>query len=318
VKLKMHKALFAASAVAFAGLASAATINQGLVSGVLNTIEDQDREAYIDVDQSGTLSVGDVFIGFVRMDNFNPGGAAVNNQVYGVISNQILSVAPGDSTILNVGVTTTAGLTLQDLTGDANATGGMFAIYDSAAPYGNNLITDPPGGAVSIFDYINYIVSGGTLRLTTGIAAADDYLMVDNGPGFPIGSTNSTFPTLPTSVTVNNFTGGLSVLYNNTNFAYADGVATVDALGVLHINQVGVGNGSTRGAAGDGDEAIYGNAPGWTQCNVGGANTACGFVTDADFFVIPTAVPEPTSLALMGAALLGFVGARRVRKSMRG
>lgn len=312
------KALAAAFAVAAMGTASAVTLNQGLTSGVLNTVEDQDREAFIDVDRSGTLSVGDVLIGFVRMDNFLPAGLSASNQVYGILSNQITAInVGGDATIFSLGTTTTNGLRLQDLTGNSATAGAIVALYDRASPFATDLINAAPGGATSIFDYISFITANGTLRLTAGIVASDDYLMVDNGAGFPAGVSTSLFPGLLTSVTVNSFTGGLSVIYNNTGFSFLDAVPTFDALGTLHTNQVGIGNGATRGAAGEGREGIWGNAPGWTQCLVNGVNTPCGFVTDADYFVVPVKIPEPASLALFGVSLLGLFGVRQVGKKAR-
>lgn len=314
VRNNIAKALSAAFAVACVGAASASTIVGGLTPGVLNTIEDQDREAFIDANRDGVLSVGDVFVGFVRIDNFLPKGVSSNNQVYAVISNQIIGVNALDPTILSLGTTTVAGLRLQDLTGNAATAGGLFAVYDRATPYATDLINGPPPAATSIFDYINYITGGGTLQLTAGLVAADDYLMVNNGPAFAIGASTALFPGLPTSVTVNSYSGGLSIGYNNTGFSFEDAVVTVDELGVFHTTQLGIGNGATRGQAGEGNQAVWGNAPGFQQClNAQGAgNVSCGFVTDADFFVVP--VPEPGSLALVGAAILGLVGARRATR----
>ena len=312
---KWFQAIGLAAALAFVAAApvGAVDINNGLTPGALNTIEDQDREAYIDADNSGTLSLGDVFIGFVRLDNFLPSGADPGDTVYGVISNQIVAVnVGGDPTIFSLGTTTVAGLTLQDLTGDANTTGGMFAIYDGIVA--EDLITNTIGAA-DIFDYIDYITTG-DLRLVTGIVSPDNYVMVDNGPAFPVGTPNFTFPLLTASVTTGSFSGGLDILYNDTNFAYLDAVLTFDALGIPHVTQVGIGNGSVRGAFEDGHEGQFGFAPGYTQCSntpsgPGTASVPCGFVTDADFFVRPVRIPEPGSLALLGVALLAGVAVRR-------
>jgi hypothetical protein len=196
--------LAAALALAVAVPVGATDINGGLTSGVLNTIEDQDREAFID-NGDGVLGVGDVFVGFVRLDNFLPSGADPGDTVYGIISNQIIATnVGGDATIFSLGVTTVAGLTLAELTGDANATGGMFAIYDGITAA--DLITNTIG-ATTIFDYINYI-NDGTLRLVTGIVSPDNYVMVDNGAGFPAGTSTALLGITPTSVTTGNFTGG--------------------------------------------------------------------------------------------------------------
>jgi hypothetical protein len=245
------------------------------------------------------------------MDDFGPSGSDPANTVYGVISNQIIAVDPLDPTIISLGTTTVAGLTLQDLTGDPNTAGGMFAIYDGIAPL--NLINSLPVAGADIFDYIDYITTG-DLQLVAGIVSPDNYLMVDNGPGFPIGTPNASFPSLPTSVTTGNFTGGLDLLYNNTNFAFADAIITVDALGGIHTTQVGVANGAVRGADGATNENNFIAAPGFPQCTTSRTApfaTICGFVTDADFFVLPLRIPEPGSLALFGIALLAGVAVRR-------
>jgi len=291
----------------------AATINEGLIPGVINTVEDQDREAYVDVDGNGLISVGDVLIGFVRIDNFLPRGINANNEVYAVISNQITGASP-DGRIVSLGTTTVPGLTLQDLTGDPNATGGMFAVYDRSTPFSADLIDD--GAGASMKDEIDLITGEGILRLVAGLGqAGDTFLTVTITPGLPgaVGSPNDFLATLPVSITFANYTGGMDFLYNNTNFQYADLVPTFDPITGLQQNQLGIANGALRGGLGDGNEGVWQNlgVGGFAQCSVGGTPAICGPATDADFFLIPTTVPEPGSLALLGAALLGLFGVRR-------
>jgi hypothetical protein len=318
MKGMFKQAVVASAAAVLSASALAVTVNEGLQPG-FNTIQDEDREAYVDVNRNGIVDVGDVFVGFVRMSDFLPSsgsGQPANNQVYGVISNQI--VAQTANTV-SLGTTTVVGLRLQDLTGNANTAGAMYAIYDRSIPY-QDLINLSAPGATSMAQDISYIAANGTLRLTGGIVGGTDFVT----PFFTTpsicgpGASTSGIPALTTSITCGNFQGGVSVLYNNTGLVFNGDVPVLDPLtGTITNHQIGIANGAIKGTVGDPQSSVYTNLgiAGFQQCLVNGVNTPCGFNTKADFIVSVAAVPEPASMALVGAALLGLGVARRRRNS---
>lgn len=319
-----------ASGLAIAGLfgcvatASATTINAGFVPGIHNQIQDESREAYVDANGNGNFDVGDVIFGYVQINNFAQSGLNANNAVYGVFSQQITSIV--GSHIL-FGTTTVAGLTLDALTGNANTAGGIAAFYDKAGVggYGTDLITTPVGGATGMKDYIDFITAPtATLRLVAGFATspakANEFLASQSDLA---GAANSNFINLPDSVTVAATSGGLSVLFNHTNFTYSSTETsnTPWFLGGISGNDYGVSiSGGSVSGAGTGTTSPVPNA--WLnadygafdfkQCsNATSGDVKCGFTDKNNFGLTP--IPEPGTLALVALSLigLGFAGRRR-------
>lgn len=301
-----------------AGAAQAVTINSGLVGGEQNRLQDESRESYVDANNDGKFGVGDVIFGYIKIDKFNPSGLDANNQVYGVFSQQVANNSSGINLFFEA--TTVAGLRLTDLLGGNPNVGSnaLAAFYDRSTPYTADLtISKPAGSPTSMKDYIDYIRNNGTLRLAAGFVDADDFLysLINPLSGITVGSSTSMILSAPSGSTVAFNTGALSLTYNATGLEFEEQDAGGGADG-----QVLVAEGTTGSATGTSQLPAPTNTwknagPGFSQCKspTTGADTDCGFTDKNNFFVTP--IPEPGSLSLFSAALLGLAGFARRRKS---
>ena len=311
----------AVAGVFAAGAAQATTIAGGLVNG-FNLVIDESREAFIDNPggtPNGTFGVGDVIVGYIKISDFNTKGVSANNQVYGIFSQQVTGVVGGSVTF---GATTVAGLRLSDITGCSSCANGIFALYDRTTPYPVDLVNASPGGATTMKDYTDFIKNNGTLELVGGFDLGFPSDFLTSFSSFA-GAPTSSFIGLPSSVAVASTGAALSITTNNTGFKFVPDVLSVSAPGytplLLAASSLGVSGGAVSGSGGASPSPqAWLSAAGYgafTQClSATSANTPCGFIDKNNFNV--DVIPEPTSMALFGAALLaGGAGWLRRRPS---
>jgi hypothetical protein len=307
-------------------IGQASTFDTYLTAGTLNTFEDTSREAFVDVDGDGTFNVGDVLVGFVRIENrSDPSAIDLGNTTYIVFSQQIASI---DTTtgIVTFEATTATGLSLEELAG--TSAGAMVAVVTTTndTNFGNLIDTAAVAGG-TLEDYFNLLLGPtSTLELSAGIVdvtaggdffnATIDAAAAFAGCGIDIGDplvvTTECIENLDSSVTIATFTAGLSIIDNNTAFTFSDTVLAAGN-GDATLAQFAITGGNASGAAGTLPDEFK-DASTLTTANQCGetGDIPCGFRDNADFSVIPVAVPEPAAMILFGFGLaaLGIYGRR--------
>jgi hypothetical protein len=285
------------------------------LSGGLNVFEDQSREAYIDVNNSGTIDVGDVLVGFVRVDEKTaPNAVDYDNQVYAIFSQQIVATA---GPFQSFAPTTVPGLRLSDIVAGAPANG-MVAVFSSDTPI-QNLITNSAGATLDA--YFDLIQANMDLDVVAGIAPGTDDFLVAIAILAATADDNAATGILQLQggETVASFTGGLSILLNNTGLVFLEAASSTNPIiGAPSDHQLAISGGNATGGSDDPNFADWADASGFgggphNQCQPANAptdNTPCGFRNNADFSVV-VAVPEPGALALLSLGLLGLGAIRR-------
>jgi hypothetical protein len=316
-----------------------------LVDNALNFYEDQNRESVFDINGNNKVDAGDVFVGYVRIDDRSSPlpGESVSNDVYGVFSLQVASITPtaiGGSTLYNIvyAPTTVAGLKLSDLgvtNTDANSLAGVYG------DVGANYITASPGdvdgdGRLSILDFTSAITAN-TLDMVVGLEESVDHWFASgtvNNLADPIGNL-ALLESLTISGGIPGGTIGFHGAMGITYAAMGDEDCPPDPIPAgtwcwgrlvddnvefpATQHELTVQNGSISGASDLTFGAVPGN-PYFSGAAAGGKGTLLGYnfyglSSNADFGLYPIHVPEPSLIALMGLGLLGLGVARRRGKA---
>jgi hypothetical protein len=145
--------------------------------------------------------------------------------------------------------------------------------------------------------YIQQIAANGTLQITAGIVAANDFWTFTGN--FTASSlTAAVVNTATSGVTLGNFVAGLSIIDNNTGINFANDVIGQDLMG----HQLVITKGAVTGGS---NNTLY---------NTFGKP---GAEDNATFLVHPQSPvkgPEPASMLLMGMGIAGMAGCSWLRR----
>jgi len=334
--MKAIKVVTAAGLLALSFSAHSQVLWDTLVDNELNFYEDQNRESIFDMDNSGSVTVGDVFVGWARIDDrtLPSPGETVGDDLYAIFSVQVEAITQTDLDTaqlysISYGETTVTGLTMSDLTGTVAPAGSLGAVYEDV---GADLINNSPGDidglpGLSIFDFIAQI-SNDTLDLIAGLEDDVDHWL--STALVPTAADAFADLTLLESATITggiagliSFHSGMGILFTAQGDEDCTAASTWcwgrqvqdDAEGLATLHELSIQNGDISGAS----DLLYEQTVSpffgtWIDAN-GNEIKFYGASSNADFAVAPVHVPEPSLLALMGISLLGLGVARRRLRS---
>lgn len=330
LRLTFCAALLAALHILSATSVQAASIFARLQAAQPGSLlfEDDSREMLFDIDNNGSVSPGDVLVGYAAIGQTSNPTTGVNNSIYAVFSQTFDPATFGSNTNVQgtryfgeFAATPSASVaSLDNLLPTLSASiggfapGTMIAFVEVAGGFSENLITTNLPALGGIDGAITDILDAeGTLAFTAGLQDPEDFFVFETtrltaATDFVAGSIDLT-EDIPFSSQLGNFGAGLSITGNylgnmvtfnrviGTTFEVA---STGNIYGFGNLYDVAILNGNFGG--------INDGAGGLIQG--GGLN----FVNNADLVVNATVVPEPSSIvAFLAVGALGVVGARRRR-----
>lgn len=253
-------------------------------------MQDDSLSAFVDRDNSGGYSVGDVVYGMLTLSEFNSSGVPSlgvgnNEQIALLFSTKIVSMNGGSNGTIELGAIGNAAdaYDLRTLLGvdagivaglDNNTVGVMVSNPNGATP-----ATDPLNFTTAQFSTEFTAANGWSQELSIGLVEATDFFNFDNtGPGLT-GTDRGAFTIQQEAFSVKDW-------IDVDMLDYASNIVKGDF--TLDFGTVTLASGAEQ-------------ANGWT------------FRDQSSFFVNP--VPEPSMLSLLGIGLLGLSANLRKRKA---